>query len=261
MYGSLQLPLCWRCRLHCAKLPNHFSSTLRLQHKPSDVSTKDGSVPAGTFELGQHHRGAQESSGSWLHERPLAAVTAEPAPQQVVGLAHTSSEEPLARVYSPRILASGIADTYSLRTFAHFDRWRDLSGDTKAYEVYRYLADTHTGLYHMNVVAEGDELAQSEFVEIRDPVKILNVYGYAYCGILALHDTVSARQLQRGPATVACQAGITWLPRRITTTSGIIWTCTLRAVFRRDDGRLASLEEARRGSFPVPRPGTLVLSQ
>ena len=129
-----------------------------LKHKPSDVGTKDGSVPAGTFELGQHHRGAQESSGSRLHERLLAAVTAEPAPQQVVGLAHTSSEEPLARVYSPRILAPGIADTYSLRTFAQFDRWRDLSGDAKAYEVYRYLADTHTGLYHMNVVAEGDEL-------------------------------------------------------------------------------------------------------
>ena len=100
-----------------------------------------------------------------------AACAAEPSPQQVVRLADTASDEPLARVYSPRILAPGIADTYSLRTFAQFDRWRDLSGDARAYEVYRYLADTHTGLFHMNVVAEGED-ALSEFVEVRDPVKI-----------------------------------------------------------------------------------------
>ena len=160
-----------------------------------------------------------------------AAVTAEPSPQQVVGPADTSSEEPLARVYSPRILAPGIADTYSLRTFAQFDRWRDLSGDAKAYEVYRYLADTHTGLFHMNVVAEGED-ALSEFVEIRDPVKILNVYGYAYCGILGPTMAGICEGIGLGPrAPSSCQAGITWPPRRITTTSGTIWTWTCTPYF------------------------------
>ncbi len=197
-----------------------------------------------SFELGQHHRGAQESSGSRLHERPLAAVTAEPAPQQVVGLAHTSSEEPLARVYSPRILAPGIADTYSLRTFAQFDRWRELSGDAKAYEVYRYLADTHTGLYHMNVVAEGDD-ALSEFVEIRDPVKILNVYGYAYCGILGPTMAGICEGIGLGPARTVVLPG--WNHVAAETYYDNQWhylDLDVRAVFRRDDGRLASLEEA-----------------
>ena len=70
-----------------------------------------------------------------------------------------------------------------MRTFSNFDRWRQLAGDERAYEVYRYLADKETGLFHMNVVEEGKD-GLSEFVQIRDPVKIINVYGYAYCGIL-----------------------------------------------------------------------------
>ena len=174
-----------------------------------------------------------------------AAVTAEPSPQQVVGPADTSSEEPLARVYSPRILAPGIADTYSLRTFAQFDRWRDLSGDARAYEVYRYLTDTHTGLFHMNVVAEGED-ALSEFVEIRDPVKILNVYGYAYCGILGPTMAGICEGIGLGPARTVVLPG--WNHVAAETYYDNQWhylDLDVHAVFRRDDGRLASLEEAR----------------
>ena len=154
-------------------------------------------------------------------------------------------EDPRACVYSPRILASGIADTYSLRTFAQFDRWRNLAGDAKAYEVYRYLADTQTGLFHMNVVAEGED-ALSEFVVIRDPVKILNVYGYAYCGILGPTMAGICEGIGLGPARTVVLPG--WNHVAAETYYDNQWhylDLDVRAVFRRDDGRLASLDEAR----------------
>ena len=44
------------------------------------------------------------------------------------------------------------------------------------------MADTHSGLFHCNEVLEGDDTL-SEYRNVRDPVKIINVYGYAYCGI------------------------------------------------------------------------------
>jgi hypothetical protein len=175
-----------------------------------------------------------------------AAVTGEPSARQVVDAAQISSEESLACVYAPRILAPGIADMYSLRTFAQFDRWRDLSGDAKAYEVYRYLADTHTGLFHMNVVAEGED-ALSEFVEIRDPVKILNVYGYAYCGILGPTMAGICEGIGLGPARTVVLPG--WSHVAAETYYEKEWhylDLDVRAVFRRPDGRLASLAEARK---------------
>lgn len=88
-----------------------------------------------------------------------------------------------ARVCAPRVVSPHHADAYSMRTFAQFHRWRDLRGDALAWEVYKYLADTRTGLFHMNEVLEGRDVL-SEYRTIRDPVKIINVYGYAYCGIL-----------------------------------------------------------------------------
>ncbi len=137
------------------------------------------------------------------------------------------------------------ADTHSLRTFGAWDRWRDLPPDQRAYEIYKYLVDVRTGLFHMNVVAEGDD-GLSEFVQIRDPVKIINVYGYAYCGIL-------------GPVMAGVCEGVSLGPTR--TLSLPAWRhvaaetryldrwhyldLDVRAVFRRPDGTLASLADAR----------------
>src|SRR2546427_5538706 len=52
-----------------------------------------------------------------------------------------------AAVYSPRVLSPHVADTYSMKTFAQFHRWRDLSGDAKVNEVFKYLVDPRTGVY------------------------------------------------------------------------------------------------------------------
>ena len=93
----------------------------------------------------------------------------------------------LAREYAPRVVSPERADAYSMKTFAAFPRWRDLKDDALAWEVYKYLVDTKSGLFHCNEVLEGDE-ALAEYRNVRDPVKIINVYGYAYCGILGARE-------------------------------------------------------------------------
>lgn len=133
----------------------------------------------------------------------------------------------------------------SLRTFSEFDDWHDLQDDARAYEIYRYLADKETGLFHMNVVAEGND-ALSEFVQIRDPIKIINVYGYGYCGILGPTMAGVCEGVGLGPSrTLVLPA---WNHVAAETFYNGDWhylDLDVRAAFRRDDGTLASLQEAR----------------
>lgn len=151
-----------------------------------------------------------------------------------------------AGVYSPRVVSPHNADAYSLKTFGEFHLWRDLTGDERAFEVYKYLADTRTGLFHMNEVLEGNDVL-SEYTTVRDPIKIINVYGYAYCAIL-------------GPIMAGICEGIGIGPSRTLTLPD--WShvaaesfydgawhyldIDVRAVFRRPDGTLASMDDARR---------------
>ena len=150
-----------------------------------------------------------------------------------------------AVVYSPRVISPYVADTYSMRTFAQFPRWRDLKDDARAWEIYKYLADKQTGLFHMNVVREGpDQLG--EFSEVRDPVKIINVYGYAYCGILGPVMAGVSEEAGIGPSRTLS------LPDWKHSTSEAFYQnrwhyldLDVRAVFRRADGTLASMDDAR----------------
>ncbi|MDA1193299.1 MAG: hypothetical protein O3A46_16615, partial [Candidatus Poribacteria bacterium] len=150
-----------------------------------------------------------------------------------------------AREYAPRVVSPRNADVYSMTTFADFPRWKDLSGDARAWEMYRYLADERTGLFHMNEVLEGEDVL-SEYVTVRDPVKLLNVYGYGYCGILGPvmagisegADVGRARMLSlplwNHVASEAYYEGA-WHYLDI----------DVRAAFRRPDGSLASMDDAR----------------
>src|SRR5262245_39434075 len=89
-----------------------------------------------------------------------------------------------AREYSPRVLSPPTADAHSMKTFARFPRWRDLDGDARAWEVFSYLTDRRTGLFPLGQpILEGCDVTP-EFRTVRDPVKLLNVYGYGFCGIL-----------------------------------------------------------------------------
>jgi hypothetical protein len=152
----------------------------------------------------------------------------------------------LARQYAPRVVSPHNADCYSLKTFADFHRWRDLTGDQRAWEIYKYLADTRTGLFHMNEVLEGDD-DLSEYRTVRDPVKVINVYGYAYCAIFGpvmagICEGVGLGQARtlvlRDWSHVAAEAFYDGKWHYL--------DLDLRAVFRRPDGTLASMDDARR---------------
>jgi hypothetical protein len=149
------------------------------------------------------------------------------------------------REYAPRVLSPLRADAYSMRTFAQFPQWRSLRGDALAWEVYKYLVDNGSGLFHCNEVLEGDD-ALSEYCNVRDPVKIINVYGYAYCGILGPTMAGVWEDIGGGPARTVSLPGCSHVVAEVF--YGQKWhyvDLDLRAVFRRPDGALASLAEAR----------------
>lgn len=151
-----------------------------------------------------------------------------------------------AREYAPRVVSAERADAYSMRTFAEFPRWRNLRGDALAWEVYRYLADTESGLFHMNEVLEGGDVL-SEYRTVRDPVKIINVYGYAYCAVLGPVMAGIWEDMGQGPARTITLPDWSHVASEVFYDDGWHYMdLDLRAVFRRDDLRLASLDEARR---------------
>ena len=154
---------------------------------------------------------------------------------------------PLAagREYAPRVLSPLRADAYSMRTFAQFPQWRGLSGDALAWEVYKYLVDTRSGLFHCNEVLEGND-ALSEYNNVRDPVKIINVYGYAYCGILGPTMAGVWEDIGGGKARTVTLPDLSHtLAEAFYGDKWHYMDLDLHAVFRRPDGTLASLNEAR----------------
>ncbi len=160
-----------------------------------------------------------------------------------------------AAVYSPRVLSPHVADTYSMTTFARFHRWRDLSGDAKVFEIFKYLTDPHTGLYPLGVPAwEGDE-ELSEYGAVRDPVKMLNVYPIGHCGTLGPTTAGIMEDMGIGPARTLIIPG--WNHVASEAFYGGQWhylDLDVRAVFRRDDGSLASMADAQRDATLWNKP-------
>jgi hypothetical protein len=87
-----------------------------------------------------------------------------------------------ARVACPRITSEHTADVTDLGRFRAFPVWKDKTGNDLALAVWQYLCDYDTGLYHFNEILEGPD-PFDEYATVRDPLKILNVYNMAYCGI------------------------------------------------------------------------------
>ncbi len=144
------------------------------------------------------------------------------------------------------MLSPHTADTYSLETFARFDRWKDLEGEARAWAIFLYLTDARTGLYPMGAGAfEGkDDLYEHSLV--RDPVKLLNVYPQSYCDVLGPVLAAILEGTGCGPARTVNIPG--WGHVAAEFFAGGRWhylDLDVRAAFRRPDGSLASVEEAR----------------
>jgi len=89
-----------------------------------------------------------------------------------------------AKVYSPWILSEHVADMRDETRFAADPRWRDLTGQEKALAVWRYLTDRETGIWHYSDMYEGAN-PDWESKLVKDPTKLLNVYGFGVCTMQA----------------------------------------------------------------------------
>ena len=87
-----------------------------------------------------------------------------------------------AKVTCIRLTSEHTADTTDLMRFRQFPEWKDKTGNDLAVAVWKYLCGYETGLYHFNEILEGRDTFD-EYATVRDPLKILNVYNMAYCGI------------------------------------------------------------------------------
>ncbi len=149
------------------------------------------------------------------------------------------------RLYAPRVVSPNNADAYSMKTFGQFHRWRDLSGDARAWEVYKYLVDKRTGVFHMNEVREGDD-ALSEYATVRDPVKLINVYGYGYCAIFGPFMEGVCEGIGLGHARSLILNDWRHVASEVFyNNSWHYLDVDVRAVFRRPNGTLASFADAR----------------
>lgn len=159
-------------------------------------------------------------------------------------LAAAAPEAP-AQVLCPRVTSEHNADLSDLSRMRAFHRWRDRTDGDLAVAVWRYLCSRETGLFHMSTVNDGPD-PFGEYSTVRDPLKILNVYGVGYCGIF-------------GPTLDGIFQGLGFEEGRSFGVSG--WNhCTtevwydggwhyldldVRGALLRPDGEVASLEEAR----------------
>lgn len=87
-----------------------------------------------------------------------------------------------ARVTCIRLTSDVVADTTDLTRFRQFHEWRDKTGNDLALAIWKYLSDYETGLYHFNEILDGPD-PFDEYATVRDPLKIMNTYNMAYCGI------------------------------------------------------------------------------
>jgi hypothetical protein len=113
---------------------------------------------------------------SQMSDRPIYYATA-----LLILLAVVTSAS-VAKVACIRLTSEHTADTTDLMRFRQFHQWKDKTGNDLAVAVWKYLCGYETGLYHFNEILEGRD-PFDEYATVRDPLKILNVYNMAYCGI------------------------------------------------------------------------------
>ena len=87
-----------------------------------------------------------------------------------------------AKVACIRLTSEHTADMTDLKRFRQYHEWKDKTGNDLAVAVWKYLCGYETGLYHFNEILEGRDTFD-EYATVRDPLKILNIYNMAYCGI------------------------------------------------------------------------------
>ena len=152
-----------------------------------------------------------------------------------------------ARWYSPRVVSPRVADAYSCRTFAEHPAWRDLAPEAKAKAMFDYLTDPETGLFPPGgAVFEGPE-KHYEYAMVRDPIKLINVYGCGFCDAVGPAMAGLWEQSGCGPARTVSLPGLQHTLCEVFAKEQWRYIdLDLRGVFLDKNGQLRSLNEARK---------------
>ena len=153
-----------------------------------------------------------------------------------------------AASYSPRVTSEHVPDCSSLEAFRNYHAWRDKTGQELAIAAWKCFVGTETGVAHFQPIREGTDPVDWEYRIIRDPIKMLNVYGYGFCGAF-------------GPTTAGLFEGLGFEKARSVQLPAVNHNVTevfydgawhyydtdLRGVlFRRDGETIASIEDVIR---------------
>ncbi len=112
--------------------------------------------------------------------RYMSAVAIVPA---FLAVYFTSPPIPaIADAHSPWVVSQHVADTSSLRAFSEFHAWKNKQGQDRAIAIWRYLCSKETGVFHFAPIREGSDRANGVMHIVRDPITMLNSYGYGFCG-------------------------------------------------------------------------------
>ena len=87
-----------------------------------------------------------------------------------------------AAAYSPWVTSEHVPDSSSLEAFRNYPDWRDKTGQELAIAAWKCFVGNETGVAHFQPIREGTDPVDWEYRIIRDPIKMLNVYGYGFCG-------------------------------------------------------------------------------
>ncbi|HUU29810.1 MAG TPA: hypothetical protein VM123_18565 [archaeon] len=91
-----------------------------------------------------------------------------------------------AQVYTPRVTTDQLPDYTEIGRFVSWQKWRDLPPREKAVAIWRFITDYETGLYPIQGIYEDPNPGpEFPFFDERDLVKVLNVHGHGYCGLLS----------------------------------------------------------------------------
>ncbi len=152
-----------------------------------------------------------------------------------------------AGAHSPRVISEHVPDTFSLKDYRNYPAWKNLRGQDLALAAWKVFVGNETGVAHFQPIREGRDPIDWEYRMIRDPIKMLNIYGYGFCGAF-------------GPTTAGLFIGLGFERARSIQIPGCnhnvteVWydgawhyfdTDLRGVIFRRDGETIASVEDVR----------------
>ena len=164
---------------------------------------------------------------------------------QCVALLFVLGGVSIAGTHSPRVVSEHVPDTFSLKDYRNYPAWKNLNGHELALAAWKAFVGNETGVAHFQPIREGRDPIDWEYRMIRDPIKMLNLYGYGFCGAF-------------GPTTAGFFEGLGFKQARSVAIYGAnhnvteVWydgawhyyDTDLRGVlFRRDGKTIASIED------------------